>query len=64
VLVGDGSLTASTKTIACGAREDADFLADLIDYEFGGTPKVYFNTRAWYVAAVFNTAPRRTRRGC
>jgi DNA polymerase-3 subunit alpha len=61
MFVGDGSLKVrGSKYITCASKHDADYLALLLRTEFHCEAKIYFNTRAWYVAAVFRTAPRPT----
>jgi DNA polymerase-3 subunit alpha len=60
LFLGDGTLNRGTKYITCATRGDADYVASLLRDEFRCEPRVYFNTRAWYVAAVFRTAPRPT----
>jgi DNA polymerase-3 subunit alpha len=61
LLVGDGSLkTNGSKNITCATREDADYVARRARDAFSCETTVYFNTRAWYVALVFRSAPKRS----
>jgi DNA polymerase-3 subunit alpha len=61
MLLGDGSLKVrGSKSVACASEHDAQYLASQFRMEFLCDAKVYFNTRAWYVAPVFYTAPKPT----
>ena len=61
MLLGDGSLKVrGSKSVACACEHDAEYLACQFRMEFLCETTVYFNTRAWYVAPVFRTAPRPT----
>jgi len=60
MLVGDGSLKPSSKTICCESRQNADELARRFRTAFGARTTVYHNTRAWYVRPAFNTGPKPT----
>ena len=61
LFVGDGSLAArGSQTITCSTREDACYLAALLDASFGSTSSIEFDTRAWCVAPIFRTTPRPT----
>ncbi len=60
VLVGDGSMKPSSKTVTCGTKENAEEVARRFRDAFGARTMVYFNTRAWYVRAAFDTSPKPT----
>ena len=60
MLVGDGSLKASSKYVTCGTRENAEELARRFREAFGARTTVYQNTRAWYVRAAFSRGPKPT----
>ncbi len=61
LFVGDGTLKChGSKYIACASEVDAKFIAEQLRNEFQCQTTTYFNTRAWYVAPVFRTAPRPT----
>ena len=57
LLVGDGSMKPSSKTVTCGTKENADEIARRFRDAFGARTTVYFNTRAWYVRPAFKTRP-------
>ncbi len=59
MLLGDGNLEVRGSTsVACAFEHDARYLASQFRMEFFCESTVYFNTRAWYVAPVFRTAPK------
>lgn len=60
LLIGDGELKSGTKAIACSTKRQAKFISLMLSDVFGGEPKIYQNTRAWYAYSKFNTAPNKS----
>jgi DNA polymerase-3 subunit alpha len=60
LLIGNGEMKPGTKTITCSTEEQAKWISEEISRVFGGEPKYYQNTRAWYAYSKFNTAPRKS----
>jgi DNA polymerase III subunit alpha len=60
LLVGDGSLDASSIYLTASSKLAAEWIAGLGTYSFGARATVYFNTRAWYTRLAFDTTPKPT----
>jgi DNA polymerase-3 subunit alpha len=61
MFIGDGTLKVNgSKYITCATKHDAEYLGVLLRMEFDCETTIYFNTRAWYVAPVFRSSPKKS----